>query len=537
MFLAGRSLKTKFRFQGGVLLAGFLFVLGPTLIGLRFFKQRMTTYTVGVQLQAQTLMIARDQNMFTRTLRSVMLNEPYAEMLPLAEKSAASVRAHFQSLEGLAAQLPDAGTRDQALALSGAARADAFAILDSGMQTVLEVKGETDLQAFHKRWMDYRAANKVRGDNARASFDKLNAFAQAFMDATQADVNRRLAALQWTLVVIVLIAVGISVVASSLIRNSIVRPIDEAARVAGRIAQGDLTGSVQGGVPESRAEVAGMLGSLDGMQARLREVLSQVRSGAERVASGSTELSATSEEMAATTRSIASNAMDQSTAAERMAAAVTELAASIQQVTGNVQGAQIGMEEALSATRGGEKAEGATAEAMAAIKDSVTRIVKAIQVIDEIAQQTNLLSLNAAIEAAKAGETGKGFAVVAEEVRKLAERSGVAAKEIRALATVCEKSITQGSATVETSVQALRSISSAITGVASMLQEIGAASEEQARTGEDVGHQVEGAADATRHTAQATSEQSGTVDEVSRTAHELAEVAETLNAQTRSFRL
>ena len=306
-----------------------------------------------------------------------------------------------------------------------------------------------------------------------------------------------------------------------------------AALITRRIAEGDLTIQV-----ETRpGDTTSLLAAMKDMQKSLRAILGDVRSGAESVASGSTELSATAEEMSATTKAIANQAEGQHQSGERMAAAMLQLSTSIDQVAGNVKTAQHQMDVATLATQGGEKAEEATRQAMEAIRKATEQIVKAVGVINDIARQTNLLSLNAAIEAAKAGTQGKGFAVVAEEIRKLAERSAIAVREIGLLIQECNQAIDQGTSTVGSSVQALHDIAGNIAQVATMVQEIGSASEEQARTGQEVSHQVEREAQGSARTAHATHELSTTVHEVARTSSDLARVSEGLSALVSRFRL
>jgi len=193
--------------------------------------------------------------------------------------------------------------------------------------------------------------------------------------------------------------------------------------------------------------------------------------------------------------------------------------------------------EAQAAAEQGTGAGADTTEAMAGITRTAGDISKAILVIQEIAGQTNLLSLNAAIEAAKAGEQGKGFAVVAEEVRKLAERSAVAAKEVNQLIQQAKAAVDRGGITVGATVRSLETIRTNLTAFGHLAGHIAQATAEQSRTGEEAARQVEQGVHESIQTASAATQLSATTDEVARTAKDLAQVAETLAKQISVFQV
>ena len=311
----------------------------------------------------------------------------------------------------------------------------------------------------------------------------------------------------------------------------ITRPLKSMAEGLGK---SDLT--LELGV-ESEDEIAQVAIAFNAYNARLRSIFQNLSGSSSSVASGATQLSASSEQMAATSASLAQNSEAQRAAFERVAAAVTELSASIEQVSGNIRRSQKESEAAVAAVNQGSQAGGESAQAMDDIRAATARMVSAVRLIQDIARQTNLLSLNAAIEAAKAGAMGKGFAVVAEEVRKLAERSGAAAREIGQLIEQSNASVDRGADMVTATVTALATIDTNIQGLAAMILEVGAAADEQARTSTEVAEQVDENLSRVAHNATATEQMARTVSEVARTAAELARVAEDQNHLVGQFRV
>jgi methyl-accepting chemotaxis protein len=307
---------------------------------------------------------------------------------------------------------------------------------------------------------------------------------------------------------------------------------DAMREIAG--GEGDLTRHLE---VHGQDEVAQTAEAFNRFLGGLRSTIKEVSGASMAVASGATELSASAEEMSRTTDEIARSGEHLHGTTESVAAATIQFQTSIDHVAANVRVSQEHTEQAVETTAAGAKGTRAAAEGTARIREVTTKIANAIRVIQEIAQQTNLLSLNAAIEAAKAGEMGKGFAVVADEVRKLAERSRQATMEIEALIQETHNAVEAGDASVSATAGLMVDIQGSIAQVSALIHEIGGATREQAGTAVEIARRMEESAQEVGQNATATQELSATVQEISRTASELAVVSHSLATAVARFKV
>ena len=344
-----------------------------------------------------------------------------------------------------------------------------------------------------------------------------------------------------TAAVMVAITLAILVTIYFLLRSIVLKPINEMMLISKDIAQGE--GDLTKRVPvHGTDEIATMGGYFNMFIEKLQKMIGKVAHVTDKVASASVELSATAEEISKGTDTLTSRA-------SQTAAAVEEMNATVSQVAQNSGKAATLAQETVKTAKDGGSVVSDTISGMQQLSDAVSssatiiselgkssdQIGEIVRVIEDIADQTNLLALNAAIEAARAGEQGRGFAVVADEVRKLAERTTKATKEIGDMIRQIQhdtrgavESMQQGTTKVTSGVdlvnktgEALARIVEMVSESADMIRQIAVASEEQSVATQQIANDIENVAKVTKESASGANESAKASNDLSQLATEL----------------
>ncbi|APQ12560.1 methyl-accepting chemotaxis protein [Pseudomonas oryzihabitans] len=476
-------------------------------------------------------------------------------------------RTRIETLRLLA--MPDAeslaNTRKKLDGLSTEVQA-AFARYQRGVLSAQSRQALDDLRQVHREYLqgvqqlaDLASAGQltearqlVQQSMAQLGI-RMNACIETLRDAVQQDIQTasteadttygRSTTVTW---LAILLALALTALLAWRLTRSLAGPIAEAVAAARTIATGDLTQPLDS---RGKDEAAQLLQAMQQMQGQLRETLAHIGDSASQLASAA-------EEMTAVMQESAQGLQQQNNEIELAATAVTEMSQAVEEVAGNAGSTSTDSRQAAQTAAQGQRQLGETLGAIEALTEQVlgassqareletqTRdISQVLDVIRAVAEQTNLLALNAAIEAARAGEAGRGFAVVADEVRALAKRTGDSTSEIEKMIGSIQQgtgqtvdallsSADQARQTREQAQAAnagLAAIAGAVSGIDERNLLIASAAEQQAQVAREVDRNLVRIRDLSVQTAAGAEQTRGA-------SQQLADLATTLSGQVRRF--
>lgn len=549
-FLNNVSVKGKISLLTGVLLIALILVSAFNIVQLLSIKSAFTQYSQSaVVLETTILEVNRDMNYVSRLTRSIMLGDDYQKNHNKLETRINAISAHFGKLSTTANIVEDKQVQAKLTSLTQKSKQSTMKFLNESLRLMDTLSQGSSASDRQNAWQKYKAEFSPLANSSRTDFAALRELVEAnktsIYNASEYTVESSLS----VTTTIAVIAILVSVALSFITMKSIITPLDKLKNAFEEIeTSSNLTIRTQ---VDSGDELGAVSRSFDSLLQKFHETLTEVVSIVSRLNNASNQLASSSE-------TTSTHIRNQRLETDMVATAMNEMAMTAQEVAQNAANTATGAEDAnhqavqghdiVSNTVTGisDLASGiqTASESINKVSSDSQEIGRVLDVIKGIAEQTNLLALNAAIEAARAGEQGRGFAVVADEVRSLASRTESSTQEIQQMierlqqgsehaVALMQTSNTQADKSVEqasSAGNALQKITESVASINDMAAQIATAAEEQTSVNEEINRNITNISTISDST-------STEADNTHQSSRELEELARNLNLLVSQFKV
>jgi methyl-accepting chemotaxis protein len=504
------SVRSKISLLTGVLLVALVSVAVFTIIQLLSIKSAFTQFSNGaVVLETTILEVNRDMNYVSRLTRSIMLGDNYQKNHSKLEKRISDISSHFETLTATSAIVEDQQVKNKLVLLTKRSKESTMKFLNESLSLMNTLSESSTAQDRQLAWDKYKKEFSPLANSSRTDFSLLRQLVETNKAAIYLASEQTVESSLSVTTIISITAFIISLLLSLLTMKSIITPLDKLKSAFEKIeSTSDLTIRTE---VSSGDELGAVSKTFDSLLNKIHQALTEVVGIVSQLNNASNQLANSSE-------TTSTHIRNQRLETDMVATAMNEMAMTAQEVAQNAANTATGAEDANQQAKQGHDIVSNTVNGISDLASGIQtasasidkvssdsqEIGRVLDVIKGIAEQTNLLALNAAIEAARAGEQGRGFAVVADEVRSLASRTETSTQEIQQMIERLQQGSEHAVSLMKTSNQqadnsveqassagdALQKITESVASINDMAAQIATAAEEQTSVNEEINRNI-----------------------------------------------